>query len=730
MSTHGNLLSRVFLHIKISATRVKFQILLHSLTVIALISIVGTTAYAQSNAIQDFDNWKSQLNGIGIAITHGHTRYDESTQRLTVPEVEVTFSSKIVLDNKTIEKYEAALFIGFPDTPPEISFDYKFSAKSIVYSGINNDSNRISFDSIEYSDDSREEYKLELASKGSLQLLHKLTGTSFQNTSFLIPNLPNRPSESGTAEILNFINHWYPDSIEIGNSLKNSFEISLYSSESKESPLFYTTSEHNNVQMFNLKDGILDKLILEDNVENYSYLDYERNNSTLTTQESTIESVTYKNFNLTGWLELILPISHSNDRINLFEESRSKNYQSNDDGDTFSADEILLKGISYERKDIDLLGIILIFMTSKLYNEEVLAFDFFDLIRGIGIDSINIQNIESKIHLLEDNSTLQLNLDRVVAENLSSSKFGEISVHGFKSQDSISTGTINFDKFSIGNLVFPELEPMKPYLIGTKLEDIEEGGFETVRVFLPRSLQIELKNLDVNIPNANPAERIKFELGSFYHYFETKIPPIPTTLYLEVKDFEVPVNLLDAEDAQEFLTSSGIETLSISHNLDFKWNEKTDEATIENLEIEVSELGRLTASLQLDGIPKSLIENPFTAYQLALISILFNKAEIKFEDYGLTDIALAKIAEEDNVSQEIAKNNLVQLIIEELNENIGNDELQAAFDEEITKFLNDPKSFVLSLSPEQPVPIAQLFGSLIAPATLPVILNATVKANE
>ena len=265
---------------------------------------------------------------------------------------------------------------------------------------------------------------------------------------------------------------------------------------------------------------------------------------------------------------------------------------------------------------------------------------------------------------------------------------------------------------------------MKPYLIGTKLEDIEEGGFETVRVFLPRSLQIELNNLDVYIPNANPDERIKFELGSFYHFFETKIPPFPTSLYLEVKDFEVPVNLLDAEDTQEFLTSSGIETLSISHNLDFKWNEKTDEATIENLEIEVSQLGRLVASLQLDGIPKSLIENPFTAYHLALISILFNKAEIKFEDYGLTNIALAKIAEEDNVSQEIAKNNLVQLIIEELNENIGNEELQAAFDEEITKFLNDPKSFVLSLSPEQPVPIAQLFGSLIAPATLPVILNA------
>ena len=105
----------------------------------SLISIVSTTTYAQSNAKQDFDNWKSQLNGIGIAITHGHTRYDEANQRLTVPEIEVTFSSKIVLDDKTIEKYEAALFIGFPDTPPEISFDYKFSARSIVYSGINND---------------------------------------------------------------------------------------------------------------------------------------------------------------------------------------------------------------------------------------------------------------------------------------------------------------------------------------------------------------------------------------------------------------------------------------------------------------------------------------------------------------------------------------------------------------------------------------------------------------
>ena len=86
---------------------------------------------------------------------------------------------------------------------------------------------------------------------------------------------------------------------------------------------------------------------------------------------------------------------------------------------------------------------------------------------------------------------------------MSSSKFGEISVHGFKTQDNVSTGTISFDKFSIGNLVFPDLEPIKPYLIGTKLEDIEEGGFETARVFFPRSLQIELRNLDVNIPDVD-----------------------------------------------------------------------------------------------------------------------------------------------------------------------------------------------------------------------------------
>lgn len=730
MSTYENTISKSIQSVKKS----DFQnILLNSsfsLLVFALIFFFGNSALAQNEAVQDFENWTNKLQEIGVDITTGFIRYDESNQKLIVPEVEVTFSSKIVLDKKTKEKYKAALFIGFSDTPPEILFDYKFSAKKLIYSGINNNSNRISFDSIEYSDDSTEEYRLELASKGNMQLSHKFAGTSFQNTSFLIPNRSNRPTESSTDRILQFFNHWYPNSIEIGRSLKVSYEFSLFSSDSKDTPLVSTVSEYSNTQLFNLKDGILDKLILENYTENHSYLDNEQTNTSLTTQESSIESISYKGLNLIGWFKLLLPSNDSNDRIVLVEESRLKNYQSNSDGDTFSADEISLNGFSHERKDIDLLGIILIFMTSKLYNEEDLAFDFFDVILGFGIDSISIQNIESKFHVPEENSILQLKSDRVVAENLSSRKFGEFSVYGFKSQDSISTGSISFEKFSIGNLVFPELEPMKRYLIGTNLEDFEDGGFETLQVFLPRSLQIELENLDVNIPNVNPNEKIEFELGRFYHFFETKIPPIPTLLYFEVKDFEIPVNMIDAEDTQEFLASSGIETLSISHNLDFKWNEKTDEATIENLEIEVSQLGRLVASVQLDRIPKSLIENPFTAYQLALVSILFNRADIKFEDYGLTDIILAKIVEEDGVSQKIAKNNLVQLIIEELNDTIGNEKLQAAFHEEFTKFLNDPNSFVLSLSPEQPVPIAQLFGSLIAPATLPVILNATVKANE
>ena len=91
--------------------------------------------------------------------------------------------------------------------------------------------------------------------------------------------------------------------------------------------------------MFDLEDGVLGELVLENYKENHVYQDYEQDGNSFINQEYTTESVMYKGLDLTGWLELFFPNDRNNGRITLLEESRSKNYQSNDNGDTFSADE-------------------------------------------------------------------------------------------------------------------------------------------------------------------------------------------------------------------------------------------------------------------------------------------------------------------------------------------------------------------------------------------------------
>ena len=698
------------------------------LSAIVLISItlLGIPVYAQNEAIQDFENWTNRLENIGIEFSNGYVLYDENNQSLTIPDVEVNFSSTITLEDQTIEKYEAEFFLGFPDSPPEIKFDYKFTATEMVLYGVSASSNHISFDTIKYTNDAVQEFKLELESVGNIKLIQISSELSFQNISYLIPNNNNRSSISGVTQIQQFFDHWGPNSFESGKSKKDSVEMSLNWTEIPNNPIFAMTTKQTNTQMFNYKDGIIGEVTSENYQEFTKYPYDDLKSDTFVNQESTTEAVSYKGINLNAWLELFFPSSTRSKRVNLVEESKSINYQSKSNGDTFSASEISLKGLSHQSSNVDLLGIFLIFMTSQSFNEEVIAFDFFDVVRGLGIESFFINNIETEIELLEENSKIQINVDQVEATNLSSSKFGEISVRGFNSQDSVSTGTISFDKFSIGNLVFPELEPMKPYILGTKLEDIEKGGFESARVFFPRSLQIELKNLNVNLPE----DGFVFKLENLYHSFETKIPPIPTSLFLDVNKFEVPVYLLHEADVQDFLAKSGIERLSISHNVDFKWNEKTNEAVIDNLSIEVGELGRLTASIQLDGIPRSIIENPFNAFQTAFVAVMFNKAEIKFEDYGLTEILLSSLATDTGASQEDTKKFLTDLIKAELQENLANERFNDIFQEEFSKFLDDPNTFILSLSPEKPVPIVQLFGSLIAPGILPDILNASVKSTE
>ncbi|MDN3721674.1 hypothetical protein QW131_27190 [Roseibium salinum] len=49
--------------------------------------------------------------------------------------------------------------------------------------------------------------------------------------------------------------------------------------------------------------------------------------------------------------------------------------------------------------------------------------------------------------------------------------------------------------------------------------------------------------------------------------------------------------------------------------------------------------------------------------------------------------------------------------------------------EAASKFLADPKEFRVTLKPANPVPVAQILGSMAAPQTLPDLLNVRIEAN-
>lgn len=177
------------------------------------------------------------------------------------------------------------------------------------------------------------------------------------------------------------------------------------------------------------------------------------------------------------------------------------------------------------------------------------------------------------------------------------------------------------------------------------------------------------------------------------------------------------------------------------------WTPQNGALTLDPLQIDVENAGKLAFSYQITGYTPSFIQSLAQISEkmrasngqdqsagmavIGLISQLYlNSAELTFDDQSLTNKLLDYYAKRNNQTREQLVSSLSGALPLALSY-IQNPDFQAQVAQAVRDFLSNPRTLQIAIKPENPVPATQIIGAAMgAPQTLPSVLNLSVTSGQ
>lgn len=198
--------------------------------------------------------------------------------------------------------------------------------------------------------------------------------------------------------------------------------------------------------------------------------------------------------------------------------------------------------------------------------------------------------------------------------------------------------------------------------------------------------------------------------------------------------------------AVKTLADLGYNTLDGSVILNGDWNIKTGNLKINDYEINVNNVGKLSLSMAVQGFTPEFNDN-FKAFMsnmqtqkdqnMVTMAALGLAQQISFENYSMRydDASLTNRILDDNAKQSNMTRDQIVAQIKGILPFVGMQIKNPAFVTQLTdqvgKFLDNPKNLTISAAPDKPTPFSILMATgMSAPETLIDTLHVKVEANK
>ena len=222
---------------------------------------------------------------------------------------------------------------------------------------------------------------------------------------------------------------------------------------------------------------------------------------------------------------------------------------------------------------------------------------------------------------------------------------------------------------------------------------------------------------------------VNASLGTVKVATEDYVGRVPTHLEVSISGAAIPVVDLPENALKANLAALKIDPLKFDASVSATWQAASEQLDLSSAQISVADVGTLSATGSLAGVPRSVFEHPETISALALTAGV-KQARLNYQDSGLTGRVLAKFAEVNKISADKVRNALTSnmpTIFGAISDAASRNRLIFA----AISFLNDPKMVSVFTTLDTPAPLAKLIEAWrVSPQTLPGLLKLEAVANH
>ena len=223
---------------------------------------------------------------------------------------------------------------------------------------------------------------------------------------------------------------------------------------------------------------------------------------------------------------------------------------------------------------------------------------------------------------------------------------------------------------------------------------------------------------DVSITPVGSSDPIKVDEVVLYDFDQKD--DVPTYMNFALKG--IALDLATMEENGANLVELGYEgMLSGDFSTEYEYDEASQTVRLKKIEMGAEDFGTGEFNMELANV--SLDEDAIATFPLSLFGAEFINAKITYEDDSFVERILKSGAEAEGITLEEAK----EALIADLEAEADGDALPENFVAEMKDFINNPDSFSMTFSPEQPVPFSS-FLELSTPEAVVDRLNVSFES--
>ncbi|MEX3009429.1 hypothetical protein [Hoeflea sp. TYP-13] len=671
---------------------------------LCILVYMATPGLAQQTGKDALDEWIKSSAESGTEATYRSA--EESGDVLTVEDLAFSLTSSIALGGAKDG-----------DTPSAVKLDFTWKIPELVAKNLSADDSGFSAERLEYPDDVS--FNFVVGADDGVVLSYEGTIKDYVIEGIFWPRYPKIPDTllGSTKEWLALLSSFAE--VQIDKAGAGTIELDLATMEKPDED--GAVSVHTVIEGFDLQ-GMWDGRIAEYNTGEFRQeTNYGSVDGQPYTELVTVEKTQAKNVDYAAMLVLFEPKPvGTSEYFEVIESTSMTGYRVESNFFEVLIDRIAYENFAVRSPETDLIAFIDRLSTGVEPDEGELLAMVLDVYRSFAIGRISMDGFLMGFDV--DSETGSGGVGNVTISDLSSDGLGEFSI-GSVDFDIGEQGSFRMDRFALGDLEFAPYGPMREFAKNTLAWD-NPDPLEIARIFTPRSIFMELSGFAV------ASEELSGEVGldNYFLRLSTLVPPVPTYIELSTEGLEFPVALMDDDEAEAIFKAAGIDVLRLTEKIKLHWDEDSEDLVIDELVVELGNVGQVRASGRLGGLPKAILQNP-QQIEAAIATLNIKSAELELVNEGGVQTAITLMAKDAGVSEGLMVEALLMQLDDALT-GIGNEAFRTTVMNAAREFFDKPDTLSVRLAPKRSAPVSLIISDLMmAPDMLPEHLGISVEAN-